>query len=117
MIEECHRRAMEFHAWINPYRVKNKLDDELASTHIYNRHPEWFVVYGDQLFFDPALPESREHICRVVGDIVRRYDIDAIHMDDYFILIRLRDKISQIMRALFVMVRILPIKEIGGVIM
>ena len=76
MIEECHRRAMEFHAWINPYRVKNKLDDELASTHIYNRHPEWFVVYGDQLFFDPALPESREHICRVVGDIVRRYDID-----------------------------------------
>lgn len=68
-------------------------------------------------FFDPALPESREHICRVVGDIVRRYDIDAIHMDDYFILIRLRDKISQIMRALFVMVRILPIKEIGGVIM
>ena len=84
MIEECHRRAMEFHAWINPYRVKNKLDDELASTHIYNRHPEWFVVYGDQLFFDPALPESREHICRVVGDIVRRYDIDAIHMDDYF---------------------------------
>lgn len=50
MIEECHRRAMEFHAWINPYRVKNKLDDELASTHIYNRHPEWFVVYGDQLF-------------------------------------------------------------------
>lgn len=35
-------------------------------------------------FFDPALPESREHICRVVGDIVRRYDIDAIHMDDYF---------------------------------
>lgn len=52
-----------------------------------------------------------------MGDIVRRYDIDAIHMDDYFILIRLRDKISQIMRALFVMVRILPIKEIGGVIM
>ena len=84
MIEECHKRGMEFHAWINPYRVKNKLDDELASTHIYNRHPEWFVVYGDQLFFDPALPESREHICRVVGDIVRRYDIDAIHMDDYF---------------------------------
>ena len=47
-------------------------------------HPEWFLTYGDQLFFDPALPESRRHISLVVGDIVSRYDVDAIHMDDYF---------------------------------
>jgi uncharacterized lipoprotein YddW (UPF0748 family) len=52
--------------------------------HIYHEHPEWFVTYGDQLFFDPALPASREYICKIVKDIVSRYDIDAIHMDDYF---------------------------------
>ena len=84
MIDECHKRGMEFHAWINPYRTKTTLKRELAPNHVYNIHPEWFVTYGDQLYFDPALPESRRHICMVVSDIVSRYDVDAIHMDDYF---------------------------------
>ena len=84
MIDECHKRGMEFHAWINPYRTKTTLKSELAPNHVYNIHPEWFVIYGDQLYFDPALPESRRHICMVVSDIVSRYDVDAIHMDDYF---------------------------------
>lgn len=84
MIEACHERNMEFHAWINPYRVKTSLKNELAPTHIYYQHPEWFVTYGDQMFFDPALPHSREYICKIVTDIVSRYDVDAIHMDDYF---------------------------------
>ena len=74
MIEECHKRSMEFHAWINPYRVKTSLKNELSPIHIYNSHPEWFVTYGDQLYFDPALPESRNHICKVITDIVSRYD-------------------------------------------
>ena len=84
MIDECHKRGMGFHAWINPYRTKTTLKSELAPNHVYNIHPEWFVTYGDQLYFDPALPESRRHICMVVSDIVSRYDVDAIHMDDYF---------------------------------
>ena len=84
MIEECHKRGMEFHAWINPYRVKTTLKSELSPIHLYNIHPDWFVTYGDQLYFDPALPESRRHICMVISDIVSRYDVDAIHMDDYF---------------------------------
>lgn len=84
MIDECHKRGMEFHAWINPYRTKTTLKSELAPNHVYNIHPEWFVTYGDQLYFDSALPESRRHICMVVSDIVSRYDVDAIHMDDYF---------------------------------
>ena len=46
--------------------------------------PNGFVTYGDQVYFDPALPESRRHICMVITDIVSRYDVDAIHMDDYF---------------------------------
>ena len=84
MIEECHKRNMEFHAWINPYRVKTSLGNTLSPNHLYNQHPEWFVTYNNQLHFDPALPESRNHICKVVADIVSRYDVDAIHMDDYF---------------------------------
>ena len=85
MIDECHRRGMELHAWINPYRVTSGPDDHPAPGHIYYEHPEWFVRYADgKLYFDPALPESRNFIDRVVRDIVTRYDVDAIHMDDYF---------------------------------
>lgn len=84
MIEESHKRGMELHAWINPYRVKTTLKNELAPNHLFNTHPEWFVTYGNQLYFNPSLPESRRHICMVVADIVSRYDVDAIHMDDYF---------------------------------
>jgi uncharacterized lipoprotein YddW (UPF0748 family) len=84
MIDECHKRGMEFHAWINPYRVKTSLGNQLAASNVANVHPDWFIAYGDQLFFDPALPESRNFIISVVKDIVSRYDVDGIHMDDYF---------------------------------
>ncbi len=85
MVDECHRRGMELHAWINPYRVTSSPDDKPAPGHIYYEHPEWFVRYADgKIYFDPALPESRDFICRVVSDIITRYDVDAIHMDDYF---------------------------------
>ncbi len=84
MIDECHKRGMEFHAWINPYRVKTSLANQLAPSHLYNTHPEYFVTYGNQVFFDPALPESRNFIISVIKDIVSRYDVDGIHMDDYF---------------------------------
>lgn len=84
MVEECHKRGMELHAWINPYRAKTKGTAALSSMHPYNKHPELFVTYAGQLYFDPGLPESRKYICKIVRDIVTRYDIDAIHMDDYF---------------------------------
>lgn len=84
MIEECHKRNMELHAWINPYRAKTKGTGALSPMHPYNQHPEWFVQYAGQLYFDPGLPESRKYICKIVRDIVSRYDVDAIHMDDYF---------------------------------
>ena len=84
MIDECHKRDMELHAWINPYRAKTKGTAALSPIHPYNQHPELFVKYADQLYFDPALPENRKYICKIVRDIVSRYDIDAIHMDDYF---------------------------------
>ena len=85
MTEQCHRRGMELHAWINPYRVTSDKDDQPAEGHVYYEHPEWFLRYADgKLYFDPGLPESRNFICVVVSDILRRYDVDAIHMDDYF---------------------------------
>ncbi|MBQ2164150.1 MAG: family 10 glycosylhydrolase [Muribaculaceae bacterium] len=85
MIDECHNRGMELHAWINPYRVTSGDKDKPAPGHIYYKHPEWFLRYADgKIYFDPALPESRDFINRVVRDIITRYDVDAIHMDDYF---------------------------------
>ncbi|MEA4919032.1 MAG: family 10 glycosylhydrolase [Proteiniphilum sp.] len=84
IVEECHKRGMELHAWLNPYRVKTNITNSLAPDHLYWKHPERFVQYGTQLFFDPGLPENRGFICEVVRDIITRYDVDAIHMDDYF---------------------------------
>lgn len=85
MIEESHKRGMELHAWINPYRVTTSRKDRPATGHIYYKHPEWFVKYADgKIYFDPALPQSRNFIDQVVRDLLARYDIDALHMDDYF---------------------------------
>ncbi len=84
LIQECHRRNMEFHAWLNPFRAGTSGTSMLADSHVFHEHPEWFVTYNKQLLFDPGLPACRKYICRVVQDIVSRYDVDAIHMDDYF---------------------------------
>lgn len=85
MIQETHKRGMEFHAWLNPYRaVFNILRSSIAPNHISKQHPEWFVTYGDKKYFNPGIPEVRDHVSAVVKDIVKRYAIDAIHMDDYF---------------------------------
>ncbi len=84
MVDEAHARGMELHAWLNPYRVTTSVNEKLPANHVYHKHPEWFVSYDKKLYFDPALPECREFIEQVVRDIVTRYDVDAIHMDDYF---------------------------------
>lgn len=84
LIEACHQRNMEFHAWLNPYRAGTSGTANLVEGHVYYQYPEWFVEYNKQLLFDPGVPACRRFICRVVKDIVTRYDVDAIHMDDYF---------------------------------
>ncbi len=83
-IDECHKRGMELHAWLNPYRVAQKFDDPLSENHIAFAKPEWILKYGNKLYFDPGVPETREFVAKVVQDIVARYDVDAIHFDDYF---------------------------------
>ena len=84
MIEESHKRGMELHAWMNPYRVTTSKNEKLPKNHIYHKHPERFLKYDGKIYFDPGLPENREFIEKVVNDIISRYDVDAIHMDDYF---------------------------------
>lgn len=84
VIEECHQRGMEVHAWINPYRGSTNVATALAPEHLASKHPDWFVRYNKQLILDPGLPQSRDYICKVVKDLTLRYDIDALHLDDYF---------------------------------
>jgi uncharacterized lipoprotein YddW (UPF0748 family) len=85
MIEETHKRGMEFHAWLNPYRANfNVRSASIAKSHITRTHPEWFVTYGGKQYFNPANEDAQRFVVKVVRDIVKRYDVDAIHMDDYF---------------------------------
>lgn len=84
-IAECRKRGLDIHVWLNPYRaLRDTAVNLTAPDHITRTHPEWFVTYGSTVYFDPGLPQTRNHVACVVSDIVRRYDIDAIHMDDYF---------------------------------
>lgn len=84
MVEQCHQRGMELHAWINPYRAKTKGTTQVAVTHVTAQHPERCFQYGDLILLNPGIPQNRDYICNVARDIVTRYDIDGIHMDDYF---------------------------------
>jgi uncharacterized lipoprotein YddW (UPF0748 family) len=85
MIEETHKRGMEFHAWINPYRaVFNVGKSSVSPSHVSRIKKDWAVTYGKFKWLDPGVPEVRQHTARVVRDLVSRYDVDAVHMDDYF---------------------------------
>ena len=84
MIEQCHRRGMELHAWINPYRARTKSTTVLAPNHIKMRKPQNCFEYDGLTILNPGIPENRNYICEVARDIVSRYDVDGIHMDDYF---------------------------------
>lgn len=85
MIDETHKRGFEFHAWCNPYRANFSINSSsIAPAHITKLHPEWFLKYGGQLYFDPGNKEGQQWVENVLRDMVRRYDVDAIHMDDYF---------------------------------
>ena len=93
MITETHKRGMEFHAWLNPYRaVFNTGNSSISATHITRMHPEWFVTYGDKRYFDPGDKEAQQYVAKVVKDLVSRYSVDAIHFDDYFYPYRISGK-------------------------
>lgn len=84
MITECHKRGMELHAWINPFRAKTKTTTALADNHIVRQQPGRAFEYDGQYILDPAQAANRDYICQIVDDIVTRYDVDGLHIDDYF---------------------------------
>lgn len=84
-VRAAHERNLEFHAWFNPYRISMQDDvDALIPEHPARQHPDWVLSYGGKLFYDPGLPEVREFVQLAMMDAVERYDIDAVHFDDYF---------------------------------
>jgi len=84
-ISQAHKRCMEVHLWLNPYRVTmNENINSLSKDHLFFKNKNIFVKYGTKYYFDPGLDRTREFLNAVVKDLVERYDIDAIHFDDYF---------------------------------
>ena len=86
MIKETHKRGMEFHAWMNPYRITTSGTDlsVLSADNMARQHPDWILAYNNAMYFNPALDEVKDYICDTVEEIVENYDVDAIHFDDYF---------------------------------
>lgn len=84
MIEACHQKGIEFHAWINPFRAVVSTKSQISESHIARKNPEWIVKYGKLQLLDPGIPDARQHVLKVIADIVTRYDVDGIHFDDYF---------------------------------
>lgn len=97
LVEESHRRNLEFHAWMNPYRVSMPAPSgagadiaKLAPDHPVRQHPDWVFAYppagvaGSRLYYNPGIPEVREFVQTAMLDAVKRYDLDGVHFDDYF---------------------------------
>lgn len=85
MVQAAHKRNMEFHAWFNPYRVSMDTQlNALVPNHPARQNPDWVVSYGGKLWYDPGIPQVRSHIVDTIKEVVRNYDIDAVHFDDYF---------------------------------
>lgn len=84
-IHEAHLRGLELHAWFNPYRARHR-DTRVraAATHVSRTMPSVVKPYGPYLWMDPGEARVREHTTRVILDVVRRYDVDGVHIDDYF---------------------------------
>ncbi|MNO46739.1 hypothetical protein D3C76_370290 [compost metagenome] len=85
MISAAHSRGMQFHAWFNPFRATTDAGTTgLASNHVAKAHPEWLVKADNKFYINPGIPEARQHIIDTVMEVVKGYDIDGVHLDDYF---------------------------------
>ena len=83
-VEQAHKRGLELHAWFNPYRAAYNRDTAIARTHIAKTNPKLVRQYGRFLWMDPGDPEVRRRSLRAIVDVVKRYDVDGVHIDDYF---------------------------------
>lgn len=86
MIAETHKRGMEFHAWMNPYRITTSGTDlaALSADNMARQHPDWIITYNGAMYYNPAKQEVKQYIIDTVAEVVENYDVDAIHFDDYF---------------------------------
>ena len=97
-VNEAHRRGLELHAWFNPYRARHpSARSRPSANHISVTNPELVKRYGDMLWMDPGEPEVRERTLQVILDVVRRYDIDGVHIDDYFYPYKEKDRRGRVM--------------------
>lgn len=95
-VSEAHARGLELHAWFNPYRARHpSAKGGLSATHLANTRPALVKRYGTHRWMDPGEDAVREHTVKVVLDVVRRYDIDGVHLDDYFYPYKERDRAGQ----------------------
>ncbi|MGE5499675.1 MAG: family 10 glycosylhydrolase [Syntrophothermus sp.] len=84
-VDEAHKRGIELHAWFNPYRAERSAGSYTTSPdHVTKKHPEWVIQVGTYRLLDPGRKAVREYVTSVIMDVVRRYDIDGVHFDDYF---------------------------------
>ena len=83
-IVEAHLRGLELHAWVNPFRAGISASRRLPANHVAKKHPEWVRRFGKQLWIDPGNPDARDYVISVINDLVGRYDVDGVHLDDYF---------------------------------
>ena len=84
-VAAAHARGLQLHAWFNPFRAALPgVPGRAASTHVVRQHPEWIVKYGKQTWIDPGIPAARKFVLETILDVARRYDVDGIHLDDYF---------------------------------
>lgn len=94
LIDQTHKRGMEFHAWFNPYRATFDMKTELLDeSHDFFQHPEWMIAYGPKYYYDPGLPAVRDHLVAVMAEVVDKYPIDGLHFDDYFYPYTRKDEI------------------------
>lgn len=85
MIKEAHVRGFEFHAWLNPYRASiDDNIDQLSKNHDIFKYPEWMVKYGNKYYYNPGIPSVKNHLTKIINEVIVNYNVDAIHFDDYF---------------------------------
>lgn len=84
-INQAHAQAIELHVWFNPYRARHSAAKSAPTkNHLINARPELVKTYGDQRWIDPGEADAAQRFLDVVRDVLRRYDIDGVHIDDYF---------------------------------
>ena len=96
LIETAHRKGFEFHAWLNPYRATFDMNiDLLSEQHDFNECPDWMIPYGNKYYYDPGIPDVRDHLVAIMAEVTERYKVDGLHFDDYFYPYRRADEVFQ----------------------